>query len=243
MPISGRPSATDRHRLVRMVRCVRGQMTFEVEIAPRFDYGRRAARDARRPRTASCSPATDVDDGARRARAGRRAAGRGPASTSGDVRGDARRCGPGRCAGVVLETAPAGPPRRDPRRPRSSGCSTTPCAFWKSWLAQSTYTGRWREMAEPLGDHPEADDLRPDRRAGRRADRGAARAGRRRAQLGLPLHLGPGRLVLGLRAARAWASSRRRRRSAGGCATGSPSGPAASGARSTSCTASTGPPT
>ena len=42
----------------------------------------------------------------------------------------------------------------------------------------------------------------PDRRARRGADLRAARAGRRRAQLGLPLHLDPRRLVLGLRAAR-----------------------------------------
>ena len=55
----------------------------------------------------------------------------------------------------------------------------------------------------PLGHDAEADDLRAHRRAGRRADRRAARAGRRRAQLGLPLHLDPGRLVLHLRAARA----------------------------------------
>ena len=40
MPVSG-DVATDRHRLVRLVRCVRGRMTFEVDIAPRFDYGRK----------------------------------------------------------------------------------------------------------------------------------------------------------------------------------------------------------
>src|SRR4051795_2793303 len=34
-------TATADHRLVRMVHCVRGRMTFEVEVAPRFDYGRR----------------------------------------------------------------------------------------------------------------------------------------------------------------------------------------------------------
>ena len=39
MPVT-EPAPTDRHRLVRMVRCVRGRMTFEVDIAPRFDYGR-----------------------------------------------------------------------------------------------------------------------------------------------------------------------------------------------------------
>lgn len=39
MPVTG-TIATDRHRLVRMMRCVRGSMVFEGEIAPRFDYGR-----------------------------------------------------------------------------------------------------------------------------------------------------------------------------------------------------------
>jgi hypothetical protein len=33
--------ATDRHRLVRLVRVVRGSMRFLMEIQPRFDYGRK----------------------------------------------------------------------------------------------------------------------------------------------------------------------------------------------------------
>src|SRR5215203_1385671 len=33
--------ATDRHRLVRLVRVVRGRMRFGIEIQPRFDYGRK----------------------------------------------------------------------------------------------------------------------------------------------------------------------------------------------------------
>src|SRR5215470_16803180 len=41
MPVSG-SVPTDRHRLVRMVRCVRGRMTFDIDIAPRFNYGRDA---------------------------------------------------------------------------------------------------------------------------------------------------------------------------------------------------------
>ena len=44
-----------------------------------------------------------------------------------------------------------------------------------------------------------------------------ARAGRRRAQLGLPLHLGPRRVVLGLRAARARLHRGGRRPSCAGC--------------------------
>jgi GH15 family glucan-1,4-alpha-glucosidase len=39
MPPAGR-EVTGNHRLVRMLRCVRGEMSFEVDIAPRFDYGR-----------------------------------------------------------------------------------------------------------------------------------------------------------------------------------------------------------
>jgi GH15 family glucan-1,4-alpha-glucosidase len=34
--------ATDRHRLVRLVRTVRGTMRFRIEIQPRFDYGRKS---------------------------------------------------------------------------------------------------------------------------------------------------------------------------------------------------------
>ena len=47
MPIAG-DEATDRHRLVRMLRVVRGTMSFVAEVQPRFDYGRDAAHDRRR---------------------------------------------------------------------------------------------------------------------------------------------------------------------------------------------------
>src|SRR3954452_18185809 len=40
MPISSDTTGTDTHKLVRVVRCVRGEMTFAVDLAPRFDYGR-----------------------------------------------------------------------------------------------------------------------------------------------------------------------------------------------------------
>ena len=40
MPVANSTVASDRHQLVRMIRCVRGEMTFAVDIAPRFDYGR-----------------------------------------------------------------------------------------------------------------------------------------------------------------------------------------------------------
>src|SRR4029450_12604457 len=41
IPITDSPKvATDRHRIVRMVRGIRGQMQLRLECAPRFDYAR-----------------------------------------------------------------------------------------------------------------------------------------------------------------------------------------------------------
>ena len=40
MPIATPERATDRHRIVRLVRVVRGEMEFTLECEPRFDYGR-----------------------------------------------------------------------------------------------------------------------------------------------------------------------------------------------------------
>jgi GH15 family glucan-1,4-alpha-glucosidase len=40
MPVPDESASTDRHRLVRMARVVRGEMRFVFECAPRFDYGR-----------------------------------------------------------------------------------------------------------------------------------------------------------------------------------------------------------
>ena len=48
-------AATDRHRLVRNIRVVRGVMRFAIEIQPRFDYGATCTR-WNCPSTARCSP-------------------------------------------------------------------------------------------------------------------------------------------------------------------------------------------
>ena len=53
MPIAGE-RATDRHRIVRMVRVVRGQMRFRLECEPRFNYGR--DRRGGRGRAATARP-------------------------------------------------------------------------------------------------------------------------------------------------------------------------------------------
>ena len=40
MPIHEAPGSVYRHRLIRRVLGVRGELTFRVEVEPRFDYGR-----------------------------------------------------------------------------------------------------------------------------------------------------------------------------------------------------------
>ncbi|GAA4547179.1 glycoside hydrolase family 15 protein [Pseudonocardia xishanensis] len=141
MPPAG-PEATDRHRLVRLVRCTRGRMEFEAEVAPRFDYGRR-------PHTTEVTENGAVfrSDGltltlhaVRNPGDTRVARGR---VDDGDVRvsftlrqGDVR--------GVVLESAADGPPREIPLAEFQRMHDDT-IAFWRSWLGRCTYTGRWRE--------------------------------------------------------------------------------------------------
>ena len=88
-------------------------------------------------------------------------------------------------------------------RPRRAA-ATVRTRPWPSRVAGSAGRAAWAlaRADRPLGYHLEAHDLRTERRARRLPDRRTSRAGRRRAQLGLPLHLDPRRLVLGLSAAR-----------------------------------------
>ena len=108
MPVLGR-AVTANHRLVRMVRCVRGRMRFEVDIAPRFDYGRRAHRTeltdsgvvfSTDALTLTLHAVREPDD-ARLAQA---------QVDEGDVRATIDLVA-GQVRGVMLESAADGPPR------------------------------------------------------------------------------------------------------------------------------------
>ncbi|SFL15179.1 glycoside hydrolase family 15 protein [Geodermatophilus ruber] len=144
MPPAGN-AATDHHRLIRIVQCVRGRMSFEVEVAPRFDYGRRphrtelsdngvvfASETLRLTLHVVREPADErlaqvrVDDG--------------------DVRGSLDLVA-GQLRGLVLESAADGPPR-ETRVAEVRALFDRTVGFWRSWLAGSTYTGRWREAVQ-----------------------------------------------------------------------------------------------
>ena len=144
MPTTGE-SASEQHRLVRMLRCVRGQISFDVEVAPRFDYGRRsnhltlsgdgAIFDTGETRLALSLIRGDGDD-----QPGHHA------TDAGDLRATVN-LKQGQMRGAVLETGPDVSPRM--MRPAEAQLlldDTT--RFWHGWLSQSTYAGRWREELE-----------------------------------------------------------------------------------------------
>lgn len=146
MPVTGR-TVTPRHRLVRMLRCVRGSMTFEVAIAPRFDYGRKphqlditehgAVFVAQDGEKLTVHPIREPED-----------------ERLVDVltaRRDDLYCSltlqAGQERGLVLESAADGPPR-EIRVAEYRQLFDDTVTFWRSWLNQSRYSGRWRETVE-----------------------------------------------------------------------------------------------
>src|SRR5215217_6568634 len=137
MPVEDPQLASDRHRLVRVVRCVRGQIRFEAECAPRFDYGRQAHQLELTDEGAvfhTPTLALTLHGG-----------GAGAMRRDGDdVRGTLTLSA-GQTGGVMLESAADGPPRTMTGE-ELLGLSEETERFWRGWLAGSTYRGRWREM-------------------------------------------------------------------------------------------------
>jgi GH15 family glucan-1,4-alpha-glucosidase len=139
-PITGR--ATDRHRLVRILRVARGSMTFAMDLQPRFDYARArhkveltdhgavfTAPDLRLTVHMVGSP--NGHNGAALHRDGR-----GVRGTWNLREGDT--------AGVIIESM-AGAPRRVQVAELNRLLAET-SRFWRDWLHKSTYRGRWREV-------------------------------------------------------------------------------------------------
>jgi|HubBroStandDraft_1064217.scaffolds.fasta_scaffold06226_6 GH15 family glucan-1,4-alpha-glucosidase len=140
--IEGR--ATDRHRLVRQLRVARGTMRFVLDVQPRFDYGR-----ARHTMEISENGAL-FRSGAMELTLhtfGRRPAGDQDAAVI-ERRGDGLRTTitmrEGQTGGVVLESMGGQPRALRPGDLVRLAHDTS--RFWRDWLNQMTYQGRWREI-------------------------------------------------------------------------------------------------
>jgi GH15 family glucan-1,4-alpha-glucosidase len=141
MPPAG-AVATDNHRIVRMISCVRGRVTFDIEVSPRFDYGRHPHRTevtgggavfSANGQSLTLHVVREQDDDAV-----------GDVRVvDGDVFGTVELTA-GQTRGALLESSADGPPREV--RPAEIGeLFERTVSFWRTWLARSTYTGRWRE--------------------------------------------------------------------------------------------------
>jgi GH15 family glucan-1,4-alpha-glucosidase len=146
MPVAGnRP--TDRHRLVRQCRVVRGTMKFVLELQPRFDYAR-----AKHTTELTHDGAVFRSEGA----AGELTLHMSGSSGSslqeqgvtmdrdGDGLRATRTLRAGQSWGVILESN-GGQPRRVHGDEIHRLLNDT-AKFWRNWLNGTTYRGRWREM-------------------------------------------------------------------------------------------------
>jgi len=144
MPIAG-TTPTDRHRLVRQLRMVRGVMTFVVEVRPRLDYGR-AAHELKITEDGAVFSASGMDLSLNPV--GDPAVPLAEQGLTIERLGDdlrlTRTLREGQTAGVVLESM-SDRPRRVPPAELEQLIDET-AGFWREWVGRSSYRGRWREM-------------------------------------------------------------------------------------------------
>ena len=136
MPVAGRASDADRRQIIRMVRAVRGTVTFRVECHPAFDYAR-ADHEMDFTGRGVCFRGEEQ-----------------ALSLSMEI--EMERAGDSVVADVTLREGESTTLLLHDIDP-DEGCAPplSPAAaerafrdtvqYWRDWLSQCTYTGRWRE--------------------------------------------------------------------------------------------------
>ncbi len=145
MPVASMQE-TDRHRIVRNIRVVRGSMKFVIDIKPRFDYGRAAhtlhATEHGFVFSSGDTQLTLHPTGERDVSVGEHH-GHSVQLLDDDLRLTST-LREGESAGMILESMGGPPHRISPDEMTSLTLETS--SFWRNWVHQSTYRGRWREM-------------------------------------------------------------------------------------------------
>ena len=134
MPVKG-PHARS-HRLMRRVVGVRGRLHFEMEVEPRFDYGRVRHELALHERGAVFE--TDALAIALASPVALERADTGVRASFEVATGDS-------VTFVLDDLLDGGEPRSYEERDTRAAFEDT-VAYWRGWLGRSRYTGRWREM-------------------------------------------------------------------------------------------------
>ena len=178
-------ASTRRTSCCAASRACRGEVELELELAPRPEYG-------------LVQPLIRLEDGGARTFGGRTASPCAPACRSRSTDATMRASftvAEGERVGLLAalgagRAARARPSRRPPDDVAERIDDTAEA--WRSWEAEhDIYEGPHRELVRHQLARAQGPHLPADRRDRRRADDLAARDGRRRAQLGLPLLLDP----------------------------------------------------
>jgi GH15 family glucan-1,4-alpha-glucosidase len=159
MPIDRPDDITDRHTLIRLMRVVRGTLTFALECRPRFDYGRaeHGLDDPADSFAHFTSPqlhaylqllCPDSEAGLQRDAHG---AQRWPGAERDTLAGRdvtaAVTLGVGQVAAAVLTTcAPGGAPPAATTEQEVRDSFNDTREYWHKWVMHCSYRGRWQQM-------------------------------------------------------------------------------------------------
>jgi GH15 family glucan-1,4-alpha-glucosidase len=136
MPVVDDPREAGRHRLIRRVICVRGSLPFRARVAPRFDYGRR-------PHTLRHEGHQAIFESDSLALA---LSASTPIEPDGVDVWAAFKLHEGETAVFALDQlGETVTPRSCPLTEAEHEFAAT-VRFWRRWLSNSRYRGRWREM-------------------------------------------------------------------------------------------------
>ncbi|HEX9417164.1 MAG TPA: glycoside hydrolase family 15 protein [Gaiellaceae bacterium] len=135
MPI-GSGASVHRHRLIRRVLGVRGEMRFQISVQPRFDYGRESHETVFHEagvlfRSPSLSLALET---------------RIPLDFQDDGAFGEFTLRAGETATFVLEQVPETYVPRKYSEAETRQAFEETVEYWRRWLAQCRYQGRWREI-------------------------------------------------------------------------------------------------
>ncbi|MFE1772697.1 glycoside hydrolase family 15 protein [Streptomyces sp. NPDC059008] len=136
MPIVDDSREADRHRLIRRVLCVRGALPFTVRVAPRFDYGRQTHTvSTRQGQTVFASPDLSLA-----------LTSTVPVRIDGPDAWSSFTLQEGEAAVFALDRIGGGLEPRSCAVLEAEELFGATVRYWRGWLSQSRYRGRWREM-------------------------------------------------------------------------------------------------
>jgi GH15 family glucan-1,4-alpha-glucosidase len=144
MPIDATDPALHRHRLIRRVVVVRGQMRWRIEVQPRFDYGRAQHEVEMHPHGVlfrAPDLAIALEGAISKAMGSERRLKRqddGVVATFELAAGDSQT--------FVLERVSADHICRPYSESETAAALAATVGYWRRWVSQSRYRGRWREM-------------------------------------------------------------------------------------------------